>query len=254
VIVQRLTDYVWVGLDSVFNESRITNVARIFYALKESLDKLDSYYKGVELTDSPAESRYFPPITTYRDEDGLVSFKYLGFLENTPDCTTLRAQTTSGPARDIVVKFVDRYGAKAHNLLAGAGLAPKLFFYGSPRFNNTQPSYESLSMVVMEYIAGETLATKNLNEKMAKGVRLQLQRAIELLHDHGLVFGDLRSPNVMITKANDVRLIDFNWAGEEMQAKYPYLISPAISWPEGVKALAVIKRDHDWEMLNRLFL
>jgi len=35
----------------------------------------------------------------------------------------------------------------------------------------------------MEYIDGETLTTKNLNEKMVKGVRLQLQRAIELLHD-----------------------------------------------------------------------
>jgi len=98
-------------------------------------------------------------------------------MENTPDWTTLRVQTTTGPTWDIVVKFVDRYRAKAHNLLAGAGLAPKLFFYGSPRFNNTQLSYESISMVVMEYIDGETLTMKNLNEKMAKGVRLQLQRS-----------------------------------------------------------------------------
>jgi len=139
VIFQRLTDYLWVGLDSV--ESRITNLARTFYALKDSLEKLDSYHKGVELTDSPAESCYFPSIISYRDEDGLVSWK-------TPWTAPLFA-CRRPPGRlgwDIVVKFVDWYGAKAHNLLAGAGLAPKLFFYGSPRFNNTQLSYESLSM------------------------------------------------------------------------------------------------------------
>ena len=50
-------------------------VARIFYALKDSLEKLDSYHKGVELTDSPAESCSF---FSYRDEDGLVSFKNFG--------------------------------------------------------------------------------------------------------------------------------------------------------------------------------
>jgi serine/threonine protein kinase len=72
------------------------------------------------------------------------------------------------------------------------------------------------------------------------------------LHSNGLVFGDLRLPNTMITKANEVRLIDFNWAGEEGQTKYPYLISPGIDWPAGVEALAVIEKGHDLEMLNKL--
>ena len=52
----------------------------------------------------------------------------------------------------------------------------------------------------------------------------------------------------MITKAHEVKLIDFNWAGEKGQAKYPYLISP-----EGVKALAVMEADHDLDMLSKLF-
>jgi len=38
VIVQRLTDYVWVGLASALSESHITKVARIFYALKTNLN------------------------------------------------------------------------------------------------------------------------------------------------------------------------------------------------------------------------
>ena len=32
VIIQRLTDFIWVGLDSVLNETHIKQVARIFYA------------------------------------------------------------------------------------------------------------------------------------------------------------------------------------------------------------------------------
>ena len=53
-----------------------------------------------------------------------INFKYVGFLENCPDCTTLRARTTTEPAQDtIIVKFVDQYGEKAHRLLADEGLA-----------------------------------------------------------------------------------------------------------------------------------
>jgi serine/threonine protein kinase len=256
VIVQRLTDYIWVGLDSILNESHITNVARIFYALKASLEKLNSYYEKVQPTGNlPADSRYFPSITTYPHNDGLIDFKYVGFLENCPDCTTLHARTTTEPAQDIVVKFVDRYGERAHRVLDVEGLAPKLFFCGSPRLSNEQPSYRFLSMVVMEYIDGETLAEVGgkMNAQTTEKVRLELQRALDLLHDHGLVFGDLRPPNVMITKQNEVKLIDFNWAGEKGQAKYPYLISPGVNWPEGVKALAVMKTDHDLDMLSKLF-
>jgi serine/threonine protein kinase len=256
VIVQRLTDYIWVGLDSVLNESHITNVARIFYALKASLGKLDSYYEKVQPTGSlPADSRYFPSITAYPHSDGFIDFKYVGFLENCPDCTTLHARTTTEPAQDIVVKFVDRYGERAHSILADEGLAPKLFYYGSLHLSDEQPSYRSLSMVVMEYIDGKTLAQvkEEMNVQTTEKVRLELRRALALLHDHGLVFGDLRPPNVMITKAHEVKLIDFNWAGVEGQAKYPYMISPGIDWPEDVKALAVMKTDHDVDMLSKLF-
>ena len=110
-------------------------------------------------------------------------------------------------------------------------------------------------MVVMDYIDGDTLAKKGkeLDDETTRSVRPEVLRAIEILHDSGLVFGDLRPPNVMITKANEVKLIDFNWAGVEGQAKYPSVISSDIKWAAGVEALGVIKKDHDMEMLNRLF-
>ncbi|KAF8879428.1 hypothetical protein CPB84DRAFT_1852103 [Gymnopilus junonius] len=121
-IVQRLTDYIWVGLDSVLNETHISRIARIFYALKSGLDNLKSYYEAVELSgDLPAESLYVPSINAFHINKKLFPFKYVGFLEDCPDCTTLRAQSLTTPPRDVVIKFVDRYGERAHCLVANKG-------------------------------------------------------------------------------------------------------------------------------------
>jgi serine/threonine protein kinase len=256
VIVQRLTDYIWVGLDSVLCESHIIYVARIFRALKESLEKLKLYYANLHPTgDLPADSRYFPSITRYPRGKGFVEFDYVGFLEDTPDCTTLRARTQDG--RDIVVKYVDRYGERAHRILAQEGLAPNLLYYGTPHLRDDEPSYQSVSMVVMEYVDGETLAEakQHLSAEEIKRVQSEVLRALKLLHNHGLVFGDLRLPNVLITRVGKlVKLIDFNWAAEEGQAKYPALISPEIAWPKGVTNLALIRKEHDLEMWKKCFV
>ena len=255
VIIQRLTDCVWVGLDSVLNESRITRVARIFYALRMSLDKLRCYYKNLQLTDIPSVlACYFPSITAYRDGDKVVFFEYVGFLENDVSCTAIHARTCTQPAQHIVVKFVNRYGERAHQVLAEAGLAPKLLYCGPPQLDMGQPSYHPLCMVIMEYVNGLTLAEAKckLDETTAGRVRKEVERALDLLHTKGLVFGDLRPPNVMITEAKEVKLIDFDWAGEYGQVMYPYLISPSVDWPAGVKPLDVIEFAHDKIMLNRL--
>ena len=107
VIVQHLTDFIWVGIDSTLSRSHVNRVARMFYVLKTSLDKLKVYYKTC-IIQSPqtAPTRYFPLITTYPDENGLqVQFRYLGYLERSHDCITLHAETYTGPIQHIVIKF-----------------------------------------------------------------------------------------------------------------------------------------------------
>jgi tRNA A-37 threonylcarbamoyl transferase component Bud32 len=42
----------------------------------------------------------------------------------------------------------------------------------------------------------------------------QVVKAIGVLHDNNLVFGDLRSPNVLDLKSGAM-LIDFDWCGED---------------------------------------
>ena len=136
-------------------------IAWAFYALKASLKKLKSYYESLEITDDlPADSCYFPSITAFNCPHINVNFQYVGFLENSPDCITLHARTCMNPAQDIVVKFVDRYGERAHQILADEGLAPKLLYCGSPQLDDSDdaPSYQSISMVVMEYVDGDMFA------------------------------------------------------------------------------------------------
>jgi len=63
-------------------------------------------------------------------------------------------------------------------------------------------------------------------------------------------FGDLRKPNVMITKNWKVQLNDFDWARGEGDVTYPVSISHSIEWPKGVKALELMFRQHDLDMLE----
>jgi serine/threonine protein kinase len=255
VIVQRLTNWVWVGLDSVLNESRIMHVAQMICALRNSLDRLSRYYKNLPPTRNLSDgTRFFPSVTAYRDGGKTVEFEYLGYLENEPSCTAIRARTRTEPIRDIIIKFVHRYGERAHKILWEEGLAPRLDYCGSLQLDNGQPSYGSLIMFVMEYIPGQSLnnAKGNMDAATKQRVRNEVWRALDLLHTRSMVFGDLRPPNVMVTTAHQVNLIDFDWAGDYGQVKYPCLISPSVSWPAGVEALGVIEYAHDNEMLKQL--
>lgn len=260
VIVQRLTDCVWVGLDSVMNESRIMHAARIFHALRTTHQRLHDYYKNLQPTSIPlVKTRFFPSITAYQYLDNIIQFEYLGFLENDPSCTAIHAQTLTEPVRNIVIKFVERYGERAHRTLEAEGLAPELLYCGSPQLQKDQPSYRPVTMVVMDYVVGLTLAAEKkrkggLDAKVEDIVCREVRRALDLLHTTNLVFGDLRPPNIMITNTKEVKLIDFDWAGDLGQAQYPCLISPNVPWPADVKALDLITVAHDHDMFRRLFI
>ena len=100
------------------NESRIMHVARIFHALRTNHGRLHDYYKNLQPNSIPPfGTRFFPSITAYPYRGNIVRFEYVGFLENDPSCTAIHARTLTEPVRDIVVKFVERYGERAHRIL-----------------------------------------------------------------------------------------------------------------------------------------
>ena len=104
-------------------------------------------------------------------------------------------------------------------------------------------------MIVMDYVDGKRL--ERLEEGLSDAQREQLKRALGRLHENGLVFGDLRGPNVMI-KEDRALLVDFDWSGKEGETRYPFDLNTKIDWAQGVEPGAVILKKHDEEMLEKL--
>jgi hypothetical protein len=239
---------------------------------------LDKYYEGIPdqttistslmtlLEDSLTPLRcFFPYPTKFKEhQDGtsaksqFIEFEYTDVPDAHPANVTFFAQVKSSN-RKLVIKFVDRYGVEAHELLAKAGMAPRLLYCGLLDGDNDIRDGESraqgrvrcglyigpLRMVVMDYVEAE---------ERPMDAREKAEEAIKKLHDAGLVFGDLRTPNILFS-GGKISLIDFDWAGKVGEARYPRGLSRGVKWPTEPASLEreLIKTEDDIFMLGQLF-
>ncbi|KAK0490452.1 hypothetical protein IW261DRAFT_13641 [Armillaria novae-zelandiae] len=255
-IVQRLTDFVWLGTSPIINDVQCIRVSGILRALKAGIRSLDNYYRDLEhlpLLSNAHHPRFFPFPTFYNVDQSQVHFKYLEPLKPLdPDCITFLAETILDKTK-VVVKFAQTYGVEAHGLLAQHNLAPPLLHF--KHLNEDGAGYGALKMVVMGYVEGMTASKVFNGAALSPNVVVGLERAINILHGKGLVFGDLRRPNIMIMpEDNTVQLIDFDWAGKENEARYPIHLneSKEVKWADGVGSYQKIDKKHDLDMLKRL--
>ncbi|KAG8722942.1 hypothetical protein FRC09_005467 [Ceratobasidium sp. 395] len=205
-------------------------------------------------------SRFFPYVTHYTDASGrLVEFAYLKSLSETypaGDTPVFLAETQNlDPPKQIVVKFVQTYNAEAHELLAKHGLSPALLYDGNAHPQD-QPGPDH-AMVVMEFLHGTDLL--KFKDPLPRRIVTDIQKALEHLHEHDFVFGDLRNPNVMIVKdshgaVTGAQLIDFDWCGRHQVGRYPFSMNPDVDWAEGVGPGALMYKSHDIDMLEKLKL
>lgn len=81
----------------------------------------------------------------------------------------------------------------------------------------------------------------------------RVREAVEVLHSHNYVFGDLRRPNIIQTK-DGMMLIDLDWVNIEGKARHPADISldGGIPWHPEVKRGSLIKKEHDLYMITVL--
>ena len=239
---------------------------------------LDEYYDQVSrdldipaLVPNKPHPRFFPHPTRFKEyraevdaESEWTEFEYIDIPRADPTNVTFVAKVKSSD-RKLVIKFVEQYGVEAHQLLADAGMAPRLLYCGlldgrcdvrnagsRTRVNTTGGLYACpVDMVVMEYIEGNTVGEASV---LPEDVREKTEEAIQKLHDAQLVFGDLRAVNVMIS-GDKVFLIDFDWAGKVNEARYPLNLSRSVKWPKEAEELEMeyILMDHDRFMLDQLF-
>ena len=275
--VQRLTDAKWVGEATPHEEGRLRLLARVFYAFRLAIADLDSYYEQVSkdqsipplVVDKP-HPRFFPYPTRFIEyspapnEPQLIDFEYIDVPRIGPTNVSFIVKVKSSD-RKLVIKFVERYGLEAHDLLASKGMAPRLLYcgpldgqadvrsVGNRIQDTTEPGglYDgTIRMVAMEYIKGSTMDKALLPPGDTPA---QIEQALKALHDQQLVFGDLRAPNIMIS-GSYVYLIDFDWAGKVNEACYPLHLSEKVVWPRDPPELELkpILMEHDLFMLEQL--
>ena len=168
-----------------------------------------------------------------------------------PDESKATYLAKQGDGKEVVVKFTPTYNARAHRLLADRGLAPELIYDGTEG-----PRYGGLLMIVMDDAKGGTLSELLNSSPRPPWSRLDtiiasVKKAIELLHAENLVFGDLRTPNILVD-GDDVKLVDYDWCGVHGVDRYPFVINDAIDWASGVGSEAIMYKAHDLHMLKKL--
>ena len=257
----------WVARSSTHDDDHTEVVSRALHALHKGLEELEKWYKSLDNCEPfneetrlpPNHPRFFPFTRCYslRTKTGstMVEFDYIAPLQ--PDlstCCVFHAKTKESPPRDIVVKFVQRYSRKVHAILAEVKMAPALLYYGRLDHGVAAKYGRRWRMVVMDYFKGqpsyEGERHKNVN------VAQQVLKAINLVHKHGYVLGDVRPPNVVIGEENVVKLIDFDWSGKWKEGdggvQYPAYMSKGI-WVDGVEPTGKIEKSHDLAMHEKWF-
>lgn len=255
VVVEPFTDWIFLGGKP---EGHVTTVARIFHATANALCRLEDYYKNTPLSNEINVNAYLPSPVVMDGSPQPPSLRYTDRLMKTK-CSKPLYRAKIGNL-DVVVKFPNRYCEEAHRHLALHGLAPKLHFFGEIQ--------GGLYMVVMDYVKEATTGYDRSTEKtIPHGAYEDIRRAVGLLHEKGLVFGDLRRPNILIVgrkvqdvytqesnKQNGAVLIDFDWCGKDGEAIYPDTLNDTgdIEWAEGVKRGGLMKKEHDLYQLGKL--
>jgi serine/threonine protein kinase len=222
-------------------------VARHLSAMKRAVESLRQYYE-VDLraindlsNDSPPQAP-FPYVTSFKSlEDSTVQkFVYKTQHDSAKLLFTGELQT----GKRIYIKFVQRYSDKAHSLCASMGFAPALIGY------ERVPG--GWFIVVMDALDEEyeELPRGPLPSSFAD----EITAKITLLHQAGYVHGDIRDTNVMVRKDGQkgFMLVDFDWAGEISEARYPMYVNRGTDlWrPDGAQDGNFIMADHDVQMLD----
>ncbi|PPR07054.1 hypothetical protein CVT26_005255 [Gymnopilus dilepis] len=239
----------------------ILRLARVFKALSRHQIELEKYYQSVKALSSAKLSCLFPNPVSVDPSQPVPKLTYREFLSRAgrpvPDILDLGNTTTAmytatlDDTDEVIVKFTTRYNEAAHRLLAEARLAPKLHFCGRV--------VGDLYMIVMERVAGTSAWQLEMDKRpIPEVVATKVEEAVGLLHAQDIVFGDLRSNNVLYDVSGGegrAVLVDFDWAGKDGEARYPATLNHVVDdelWHPDVSPHCIMKKAHDLWHLEKL--
>ena len=200
-------DYLWLPMHSTDDDKQCVQIGHVLYALRESLAQLDTWYNTIPHLPKLSPAQFSPYPCQFKKDGTLFKFEYQSPLAVDMSCQAYLA-TLKNDSTQVVVKFVTVYGEEAHKVMADAGFAPKLLYYGPIQPGDLD---NPLKMVIMEYVSVQDHAYMQGTKELEQ----QLPEIIDTLHAKGFMFGDLRLLNIVITDEGKVQLIDFDWAGKE---------------------------------------
>ncbi|KAL5522203.1 hypothetical protein ACEPAF_2060 [Sanghuangporus sanghuang] len=245
-------------------DETVVKLALIASALKTCAGKLQREYANLEQTSERAEEEtwHLPcPSASPRSPNSLVSaVKFKAKLSRSnEELIKLKGENAEMRSlflatyckQEVIVKFAMTYNESAHSALADQNLAPKLHL--------CEQVIGGLKMVVMDRVHGKRMCDERKNS-LPRKVFDDLEKALTIIHDKDVVFGDLRDTNVMITKSDvevevEAKLIDFDWADKHGKGRYPALINTDLSKEElspCVGPCEFMYKEHDKYALSKL--
>jgi hypothetical protein len=259
--VQTFTGYIYLG-GNPFEMEQIKYVAKVFEAVARAVKSLRLYYYNLRVQEHP---KFCPPSPTYSPNSplrlrGILEFKGRVSFEQKPNFHGSLFFAQYGRIA-VIVKFCESYGEAAHRILAAAGLAPELRYCSQ--------IVGGAFMVMMDLIDGPDAHQKFKHGDLPPTVLEDIQNALKELHEAGLVFGDMRRPNIMLVKSRDAydededefvegewhsQLVDFNWSGPVGKARYPTMLNGRITWASGIEPGGLIEKRHDEDMLGNIII
>ena len=202
-------------------------------------------FEGIMMSLSELKLMCSQPIASILDAlPKLHTYDYCGRLSDTK---LVFLAKRSSDNKQCIVKFVEKYGDNVHRYLLERGLAPELYDIVSVR--------GSWKAIIMELLPGTSLHSLHDTdlgiEKTMKVIGC-LENIKRTLQGSPYVHGDLRPNNLIVTSDfNVVKVVDFDWAGEESKVSYPLNLNTIdIAWAIGVEPGGLIKKIHDSWMLE----
>ncbi|CAA7260724.1 unnamed protein product [Cyclocybe aegerita] len=225
VVVQRLTDMMWLAESSTEEASRVYNAARVLSALRVCLKTLSNYYQGLHQSDIPPVTNTaphprfysYPALFTDGETARVIRFQFLRAMEEDDDtCVMFQAKILDDPSDLIIVKFVSRYGTDVHRFrLAEKGYAPRLRYHDALRHSKplaVSPAVkkapaglflETVKMVAMDYVMPAESRPLDAHPQLRQAFPSLIQRATCLATSAGrtysTILGIIRSSSLTLT-------------------------------------------------------